>query len=929
MKATNKGRSICMEKKSLSVNQLLCEHVSNPLGIDNPTPFFSWIINHPERGQKQSAYQIVVASSLENAQKGIGDMWDSGVVKANHSNVRYQGKSLESKRTYYWKVRIWDKDENISPYSEIASFEMGLLNSKDWQGRWIGKPGEGSPLFRKNFIINKEIKRGRAYISGLGYYELRLNSQKVGDKVLDPGWTDYGKVALYSTYDITSLLKKGGNVIGVMLGNGRFSPPDTVVSKNPYGLKKYYNHPIFILELYIEFEDGSSTTIISDKTWKVKDGPIIFNDIYDGETYDARLEEKGWDEISFSDSEWEFTQEVDFPRSILKSQSLLPPIKVDKILLPKGFTSPASGVYVYDFGQNFSGWVQLKVSGGSPGTQIKLRYSELLNEDGSLNTNPNQGAEATDIYILKGEGEEIYEPRFTYHGFRYAEVSGFPGIPSLETLKGCFVHSGVKSTGNLFSSCSLVNKIHENTRWGQLSNLMSIPTDCPQRDERMGWMGDAHLASEEAIYNFQMIGFYKKWLADVREAQKEDGSVPDAVPPYWDFYPADPAWGTACISIPWDLYIYYDDREALEENYSMMKGWVEFLHSQAKDGILEIGKYGDWCPPWHIIAVETPVSLVSTWYYYHDTLLFSQIAKILGNVEDEQKFSKRAGEIKKAFNQRFLGDKSSYGWNKEWFNAFLPSDASEEDKKITLKRLHKNFRSQTANVLALSSGMVPIDKRESVWRELIDDIVVVHGNHLNTGIVGTKYILNVLTENGEADLAFKLVTQTTYPSWGYMIREGATTLWERWESLTEEGMNSQNHIMLGTVDAWFYKYLAGIQVDPNFPGWERIVIKPYPVKGLNFAGASLKTFRGLIFSSWWRDVGSFSLQVSVPVNSQAEVQLPKRDLKNVILEEGGKNIWENGTLTFLKEGIWSIEENEDRIVIQIGSGNYQFKLKEG
>jgi alpha-L-rhamnosidase len=916
-----------MENKNLRVTQLSCEYTSNPLGIDILKPLFSWSIHHSERNQKQSGYQIVVASSLENAKKTFGDMWDSREVNTDQTTVKYQGKLLESKKTYYWKVRVWDKDRNISPYSEISSFEMGLLNPEDWQGFWVGKPGGGSPLFRKEFKIDKEIKRSRVYVSGLGYYELRLNGEKVGDRVLDPGWTDYDEVVLYSTYDVTSLLRKGSNAVGVMLGNGRFCPPDEVVNKNPYKLKKYQSYPIFILEIYIEFEDDSFVNIVSDSNWKTKEGPIIFNDIYDGEIYDARLEEEGWDEAFFDDSGWEFAQEIGSPQGKLKSQATFPCIKVDKILLPKELTSPGPGVYIYDFGQNFSGWARLKVSG--PGsTQVKLRFSELLNEDGSLNTNPNQGAGATDIYILKGQGEENYEPRFTYHGFRYVEVRGFPGIPSLETLEGCFVHSEVRSTGSFFTSCSLVNKIHENIRWGQLSNLMSIPTDCPQRDERMGWMGDAQLVSEETIYNFQMIGFFKKWLTDIKKSQKEDGSVPDLVPPYWDFYPADPAWGTACVSIPWDLYLYYGDREILEENYSMMRRWVEFLHSQSKDGILELGKYGDWCPPWHIISVETPISLVSTWFYYRDTLLFSQIAKILGKIEDQDRFLKRAEEIKISFNKKFLNDKNFYGWTEDWYRTFLPSTASIEDKEITLKRLHRYLRSQTANILALYSELVPVDKRKTVWRELIDDIVVVHGNHLNTGIIGTKYILDVLAENGEADLAFKLVTQATYPSWGYMMKEGATTLWERWESLAEEGMNSQNHIMLGTVDAWFYKYLVGIQVDPHFPGWRKIIIKPYPVKDLYFASASLETFRGLISSAWWQGVNSFLLQVSIPVNSQAEIRLPKMGLKNIVIEEGGDNIWQKGTLVYQKEGIGSVKENQDRIIIQIGSGDYQFKLKE-
>ncbi|MCX8171517.1 MAG: family 78 glycoside hydrolase catalytic domain, partial [Candidatus Bathyarchaeota archaeon] len=799
--------------------ELFCEYCIEPMGIDVSKPRFSWKLTHHERGRMQSAYQILVASSEENLARDFGDMWDSGKVNSNRSvNVEYAGKPLESGGVYYWKVRWWDDKGQVSSWSRIARFEMGLLKPEDWRAKWIG----GGNLLRKEFVLDGKVKRARVYVSGLGYYELRVNGCRIGDRRLDPGWTDYAKIVLYTTYDVSNYLKEGRNAIGIMLGNGRYNvKPYRREHRAFMPAHKHYGEPRAILQLIIEFSDGRKELIVTDESWKASKGPIIDDDIYDGEVYDARLEKDGWDLPGYDDSSWDNARAVEPPGGIMASQATFPPIRAVKILQPVSISNPKPNVYVVDFGQNFTGWVRLTVS-GPRGAEVKLRYAELLNPDGTINTAPNRGAKSTDIYILKGSGVETYEPRFTYHGFRYVEVTGYPGALSINNIEGIVVHTDVESTGGFSCSNQLINNIHRNVLWGQVSNLMSIPTDCPQRDERMGWMGDAQLSAEEAIYNFNMVNFYTKWLRDIKAAQSEDGSVPDVVPPYWSFYPADPAWGTACIIIPWYLYLYYYDKRVLEENYDVMKRWVDFLSSKAENYILKFSKYGDWCPPGQIVSLNTPGEIVSTLCYYEDVLLLSKIANVLGKTEDAEKYHDLAEKIKDAYNKRYLrGDHYTA------LEAIIPGSPIGY--------------SQTANATPLYLDIVPPDKRESVVKRLLDDVMTAHDHHVNTGIVGTRYLLDALTKCGYADIAYRIVTQTTYPSWGYMIEEGATTIWERWEYLTGPGMNSHNHIMFGSVDAWFYKALAGINADPSCPGFEKIVIKPHIVGDLTYVGASLRT----------------------------------------------------------------------------------------
>jgi alpha-L-rhamnosidase len=898
---------------------LRCEYLRNPLGVDSVSPRFSWVLHHEERGQSQRAYQILVSSAAGKAEKKGGDVWDSGKVESGTPfDARYAGEALRSSERYCWRVRWWDNENRESDWSDAAFFEMGLPSRDDWKAKWVSKReckefrSKGTTLLgeylgdyveshalylRKEFSFDGPIRSARAYVCGLGFYELRINGKKVGDRVLDPAQTDYRKLALYSTYDITDHLRGSGNsdpptvfAVGVVLGNGRH-------------IKNYgYGHPKFILQLLVEDEDRRREIFGSDETWKVSYGPLQENGLYYGERYDARLEMPGWDMPGFDDSSWEGASEVG--GTDLASQ-MMQPIRVAERLEAKALQRLGPGVFVYDFGRNFTGWARLKVE-GPRGTEVRLRHGELIHEDGTLNISTNQNAEATDVYILRGDGIEIYEPRFTYHGFRYVEVTGYPGTPTLDALEGCFVHTDVARVGSFECSNDLINRIHQNILRGQLSNLMSVPTDCPQRDERHGWLGDAHLAAEEAMFNFDMAAFFTKFLRDIQLSQKEDGSIPDTVPPYLSrLYPADPAWGAAYVTLAWNLYIFYGDRRVLEEHYDSLKRYVGFLRENAEENIINVlGKYGDWCPPGSIAPKRTSVELTSTWYYFHDTVLLSKIAEVLELEKEAHLYSSRAREIQEAFNKRFLkgGEYEA--------NRFASVDRSP---------------SQTSNVLPLYLDMVPDDQKANVLKRLHDSVVEEQDYHLDTGIIGTRYLLDVLTQNGYEDVAYKVATQKTYPGWGYMLEEGATTLWERWEKITGGGMNSHNHIMLGSVDAWFYRAVAGISC--SSAGWERIRIKPYVMGDLKYASAALNTVRGNVRASWKKEPNLFELEVHVPVTSEAEIHIPML-WEQCTVREGEIVIWENGRAKEPGRGaLRYVGVTGKSIVFVVGSGKYLFTVQ--
>ncbi len=916
--------------KELIVKDLLVEYLEEPFGLDTLNPRFSWKLKSSKRGQRQTAYQILVASSYKNVKGGTGDIWDSGKINSyRQSNIKFEGSKLNSRTKYYWKVKIWDKDYCLCSESKVSTFETSILNEKEWQGEWITQSGKNGGIFRKEIYLNKKIIRARAYMIGLGYYEFRINGKKVGCNLLEPAQTDYDKTLLYTSYDITDLLKEGSNTLGIILGSGRYNfnvSDEEKFTLNQTKFKTFGKYPIALVQIYLEFDDGKELSIHSDSSWKVAPGPIVYDSIYNGEIYDANFENEGWDSPSFDDSSWKNAVVAIKPKGKLKSSTILPPIKLRNILKPKEITSPKNGVYVVDFGQNFSGWIKINLK-CKRGEKIFIKYAELLDKDGMLNVRNLLSAKATDVYICKGGNTEIYEPRFTYHGFRYIQIEGLLDSPSLDDIEGLFINSSVKQIGSFACSNSLINRIHKMTLWSILSNLYSVPTDCPQRNERLGWLGDAHLMSEVSIFNLDMVNFYTKFLNDMKDAQSKDGDIPDVVPNYFNKkFISDPVWGSAVIIIPWYCYLYYEDNKILEDNYNMMIGWLNHLDKEFGKGDRS-GYLGDWCPPGYIESVSIDGRQVALWFYYYCYFLISKISKIMGNQKDSQRFRKKANEIKKLYNIEFF---------KDYFYGSYPSLAYKvlnigNSRKITKDMLNEYIKKggincQTSNSLALYLDIVPKNKENNVLQTLLKDIIERHSNHISTGIVGARYIFEVLAKFNYEDIAYKMITKDTYPGWGYMIKEGATTLWERWEYLDGNAMNSHNHHMFGTVDSFFYKVLAGINVDEDNPGFRNIIIKPKPAGDLKYAKATVDTIKGKVFSSWEKNDKFFSLKVSIPVGSTAKIYLPKIGFKKVELEESGIRIWDGDRIMENIPYITNIQVRSKHIKLNIESGTYNFRI---
>ena len=1035
-------------KRRLSVAHLLTEWLENPLGIDTPQPHFSWQIKHQERGASQSAYQVQVASALELLRQGKADMWDSGRVHSSQSlHIPYEGKPLQSRTVYYWRVRVWDQNGVTSSYSQPATFETAFLNPTDWQAKWIvvprgggngwhsqfadrvdvtkwvqvdlrqpvefqrvvlyparphnwvrDEPGFGfpvrfrleagdepdfmqpriladytqadvpnpgarpfsidvgnqkaryvrlvitklhhpadtrplaalaemevldaegknlalhaavttdgwnmdsieendwsramltdgeresrrpdtyAPMLRREFRVEGKVKRARAYVTGLGYYELYLNGQKVGDHVLDPPYTNFHKRIYYSAYDITPLLRRGNNCVGALLGNGWWK-----------------GKPHFLLQMHVDYIDGTTQVITTDGEWRWTKSPILDNSLYHGETYDARAEQSGWCEPGFVEKQEEWQPVlIAEPLGATLSAQMMPPIRVTQTLQPKWISEPRPGVFVVDFGQNFSGWCRLKVS-GSAGTTVTLKHAEVLFENGLVNQQNLRTARATDTYILKGQGVEVYEPRFTYHGFRYVQVEGYPGTLKPEDIEGRVVHTSFTQRGQFECSNELLNQVQRNAQWGYRTNWHSIPTDCPQRDERQGWMGDAQMTANMGLFNFTAESAYVKFLRDIADAQGEDGRIPDTVPHVWGTNPGDPQWAGAYLFIAWDMYRHTGAKHLLEEHYEGFKRYVEMLRREAgESGILTRNNYGDW-----VAVVDTPKDLISTGTYYLTVKTLADIAQVLGKRADERQYRELCPRLADAFHKRFWSEETGQYGN----------------------------GSQFANIFPLYLGIVPKEHVPRVLEHVVHDITANHKGHLSTGFIGTRYLLDTLTMLGRADIAYLVASQDTYPSWGYMVRMGATTIWELWKYEVGPGMNSHNHPAFGLVSAWFYETLAGIQPNPSRGDWEHFTVRPHPVGDLRWAQARVDTLRGEVRIRWEKRQDAFLLSIVVPANSSATVYLPKLDFIHPVVTEAAGRVWRNGTFLPKVPGVRGARDEGDRIVLEIGSGDYHLKLQ--
>ena len=863
----------------LRITGLRCEYASEPIGLDVPSPQLSWRVESSRRGVFQSAYRIIVARSGEELARDEG-VWDSGRNASSQSaGVRYEGPALSSRQRYFWKVKIWTTDGRESEWSAPATFEMGLLGESDWTSDWIayapGKPGR-IIYFKGTFVQQKKVEKARLYLSGLGYSEMYINDRKVGDHVLDPAQSSYNKRIYYDTYDVKDYLSDV-NVLLVAVAPG------------------WYGMPKLRMQMEITYTDGTQAVLNSNYVRAVTTGPTVCSTVFDGETYDARLEVP---EIyapgvpaGLMNKDWGLAHVADSPGGKMVSQKM-EPIRVVDTLTPRLVGEPQPGVYVFDTEQNLAGWASLSVE-GERGREVTMKFAESLYDDGLVNQENLRNAKATDTYILKGEGIETWEPKFTYHGFRYIQVEGLPREPKPGDIRVKVVRNAVTPTGSFHCSNDLLNRIHKMVVATEASNLHGVPTDCPQRDERMGWLNDLTVRIEQAVYNFDLSRFYAKFIDDIADTQDENGTITCVAPFRFGARPADPV-SASYLLLAWKSYEYYGNRNIVRDHYDGLKAWVDFLNSRTENGIVNYSYYGDWSPPIEFAAApnsavsrDTPGKMMSTGYLHYCARMLSDMAQLLGRTDDRIYYAQ-------------LADRTADAFNREYWNEQTGGYAANN---------------QAANSFALFLGLVAEDRVPRVVQNLAGD-VAAHGYHLTTGNLCTKYLMEMLTRYGHVETAYRIATQTTYPSWGFMLEKGATTLWERWEYATGDEMNSHNHPMMGSVDSWFYKYLLGIVPDAEHPGFERFTIRPYVVDDLRFAEGEFRSVRGPIRSAWRTKDGVLTLDVSVPANSVATVYVPT--VRASRITESGKSAGKSESVRLLRE-------EDGWAVFEVGSGDYCFR----
>ncbi|OMF30821.1 alpha-L-rhamnosidase [Paenibacillus sp. FSL H8-0548] len=885
---------------TLSIVECKTEYSINPIGIEAIKPRLFWRIEANERSAVQTAYQVLVASSSERLAADHGDVWDSGRVESSESiQIEYAGNPLLAEGKYYWKVRVWGKQQQPSEWSAPSYWTMGLLSREGYKGKWIGRkldPAhkmQHSPHLRKSFTLKGKVRRAYAYATALGLFELHVNGKRIGD-YFAPGFTDYNVRTQVQAYDISELLTTGDNAFGVIVGDGWYAGTVGFLGDKVYG-----ERPFFMMQVNVEYEDGSKESVVTDHTWKANKGPILYSDFIMGEAYDARLEINGWDTAGYDDADWE-TPDVrsGYNGNLVATNE--PPIVIAKTLKPVSLKKSAAGTYIYDMGQNMVGWTELKVS-GERGTTVTISHAEMLNPDGSLYLDNLRVAVQQEHYTLKGDGEERYEPHFTFHGFRYVELIGYPGEPDLETIIGKVVHSDTPETGYLETSNAMVNQLYSNITWGQRGNFLSVPTDCPQRDERLGWTGDAQIFARTASYNMDVARFFNKFVWDMIDCQQPSGAFTDVAPDAgwirhknWNtrlnwFAPDNAGWGDAGVVIPWTLYLMYGDTKILETHYEAMAKWVEYLRINTDNLVRPAyANYGDWLS----IDADTPNEVLATAYFAYSTKLLGLISGVLGKDVEAGKYAELFESIAAAFRTAFV----------------------REDGVI-------HGETQTVYVLALQFGLLTEELRLKAIEHLTADITS-RGNRLTTGFLGVGYLLPALSDNGQLDLAYKLLTQEAFPSWMYSIKHGATTIWERWDGWTEDKgfqtpqMNSFNHYSLGSVGEWMFRYMAGIDADASAPGFRHAIIRPQPGGNLTSVKASYNSLYGIVDVAWSLEPdGAFKLSVAIPANTTATVHIPGQvtHLDDAAYEADQ-----------MSSGIQSLVRESSESVVQIGSGTYTF-----
>lgn len=901
-----------MGESELNVINLRADYLANPLGVGERRPRLSWVIESDRRGLRQAAYRIIAAPSRDTVERGKGERWDTGWVESRDSGqITYSGTPVSARERVWWAVRVRDDGGRESAWSEPAFWETGLIprdwtsatgsERSEWQAKWVSLPGlvpdpevakarewDGlvpAPHFRTRFESNGEVVRARLYVTAHGVYEAHLNGEVVGDHTLDPGWTDYNHRVQYQAFDVTGMVREGENVLGAIVAPGWYAG---YVGFGPQ-CRHYGTTPQLLMQLHLDLADGSEQVITTDDDWRASTGAIRYGDLLFGEHVDARRHPAGWDKPGFADGDWQQVAAAGIGAVPIVS-SVSEPVRELESIGPTSVTEHEPGVWIVDLGQNIAGRVHLTARGES-GTEIRLRHGEMLNPDGSLYTENLRGPYAVDTFILAGTGDdEVFAPRFTWHGFRYVEITGYPGELTADRIVGRFVGSDTTPAGDFSCSDPFVNTLQENIVRGQRGNFLSVPTDCPQRDERLGWLGDAQAFVGTAVGNMDVAAFFTKWLQDVRDGQSAEGPYPNVAPRLCDISDGAPAWADAGVIVPWTIWQTCGDTRLLARHWPSMVRWMDWLERENPTLRWERGRqhdYGDWLS----VGADTPKELIGTAYFAWDAKLMAEMARALGREDEASRYDALFERVAEAFRESYVSE-----------------DGSIEGG------------TQTAYCLALHFDLLSGELRSKAIEHLVADIEA-RDWHITTGFVGVSYICHVLTKAGRADVAYRLLQQEDFPSWKYSILHGATTIWERWDGWTEHkgfqdiGMNSFNHYALGSVGEWLRRGVAGIDTDG--PGYRKVTLAPVMDRELDFAEGWYQSVNGEIRTRWdWTDKG-YRLSATVPANVDASIVLPGS--ADALVTEGG-------TPVERVDGVHSVERRDGDTILAAGSGTYAFEV---